>query len=209
MLNELEAETYHALERGYSANPIVHAFQDTAHHFDITTVLLKPFFASMRTDLTAKTFTQQQYQDYIYGSAEVVGLMCLKVFCNGNQARYDHLQAGASKLGAAYQKVNFLRDIAQDHTDLGRMYFPGVQFEDFDEAQKTAIIEDIEADFAAALPYMRQLPKGAKSAVLASYRYYNALLIKLKQTPVQTIKTKRVRISNARKVALLLKPGKA
>jgi phytoene/squalene synthetase len=120
MLNELEAETYRAMERGYSANPIVHAFQATARQFGITQALLKPFFASMRTDLTKKSFTASQYQAYIYGSAEVVGLMCLRVFCNGDDARYDSLKDGASKLGAAYQKVNFLRDIAEDYKELGR-----------------------------------------------------------------------------------------
>lgn len=204
VLDELERETYAALQRHYSANPIVHAFQDTARQFGIDASLLQPFFASMRTDLTKQTFTQKEYAQYIHGSAEVVGLMCLRVFCKGNGEQYLQLAPGASKLGAAYQKVNFLRDLAADHNELQRCYFPGVTYAGFDEATKQAIIADIRADFAIAAPTIKELPVGARRAVRASYRYYTALLDKLEHTAAATIKKRRVRISNARKLSLLV-----
>lgn len=204
LLDELEIETYRAIARGYSVNPIVHAFQDTANRFGITKTLLEPFFTSMRADLSQKSFNQAEYEQYIYGSAEVVGLMCLRVFCNGDEAKYNKLEAGASKLGAAYQKVNFLRDLAADHKELQRCYFPGVTFESFSEADKTAIVADITADFAQAVPAIRQLPAGARQAVMASYRYYAELLKKLDKASAETIKTKRLRVNNVRKVMLLV-----
>lgn len=203
ILDELEQETYRAMNRHYSANPIVHAFQATARQFGIDKTLLQPFFASMRTDLTKRSFSQAEYQRYIHGSAEVVGLMCLRVFCN-NDAQYAQLAQGARKLGAAYQKVNFLRDLAADHNDLKRCYFPDLTYDSFDEAAKQAIIADIRADFAVAAPTINELPTGAKRAVRASYRYYQALLDKLATTPAATIKTRRIRISNARKLSLLV-----
>jgi 15-cis-phytoene synthase len=204
ILDELERETYQAMERQYSANPIVHAFQATARQFGITKTLLKPFFASMRSDLTKQAFTQVEYERYIHGSAEVVGLMCLRVFCNGSDEQYSQLANGATKLGSAYQKVNFLRDLAADHAELNRCYFPGVTFESFDETAKQAIITDIRADFAEASPTISELPAGARRAVRASYRYYMALLDKLEHTSASTIKIRRVRISNARKLSLLV-----
>jgi len=204
ILDELEQETYRAMARCYSTNPIVHAFQATAQQFGIDKTLLQPFFASMRTDLTKRRFSQAEYQRYIHGSAEVVGLMCLRVFCNGNDAQYTQLAEGARRLGAAYQKVNFLRDLAADHNELQRCYFPGVTYEGFDEAAKQAIVADIRADFAVAAPTITDLPAGAKRAVRASYRYYLALLDKLAATPAATIKKRRIRISNARKLSLLV-----
>ncbi len=204
LLDELEAETHRALERGYSANPIVHAFQDTARTFGFERELLQAFFSSMRTDLRQHTFTKAEYRVYIHGSAEVVGLMCLHVFCASDQAQYRELQAGASRLGAAYQKVNFLRDIATDYRELGRMYFPGIDFDTMTEADKAAIVTDIEADFAIAEPALQRLPPSAQRAVRASYRYYSALLAKLKATPIEQIKTHRIRISNVRKLRLLV-----
>ncbi len=204
ILNQLEAETYQAIKRGYSANPIIHAFQATANQFGITKTLLQPFFQSMRSDLTIKKLDQAEYETYIYGSAEVVGLMCLRVFCSGRDAQYNRLKAGAAKLGSAYQKVNFLRDLHADHAELGRCYFPGVTFKTLDEAAKKTITQDIRADFAEALPAIQKLPAGSKRAVMASYRYYMALLTKLEATPIEIIKKRRIRINNARKVMLLI-----
>lgn len=204
LLDELEQETYRAIQRHYSTNPLVHAFQATAEQFGIDESLLMPFFASMRSDIIARRFTKTEYNNYIHGSAEVVGLMCLRVFCDGDSEQYDQLKTGASKLGAAYQKINFLRDMAADYSSLNRVYFPGVGYDSFDETAKRDIIADIQADFAVAQPSIRQLPSGARKAVSASFRYYTALLAKLERTPAKTIKLKRVRISTARKLLLLI-----
>lgn len=208
LLSELEAETYRALERGYSANPIVHAFQSSAHECGISADLLQPFFSSMRTDLTETSFSAKAYATYIHGSAEVVGLMCLRVFCRGNQADYDQLAPGAARLGAAYQKINFLRDIAADQTELGRYYFPIGSFADFDDTIRDAVVADIDQDLAVARPAISKLPSGVRRAVQASYRYYSSLLAKLRQTPATTLRSRRVRVSNARKLSSLLLPSR-
>lgn len=211
LLVDLETETYAALQRGYSSNPLVHAFAITARQCGIDKELIGPFFASMRMDLEPRTYDQQAYDEYIYGSAEVIGLMCLKVFVGGNTAQYGHLSSGARRLGAAYQKVNFLRDVAADHHDLGRFYFPGTSFDSLDAAAKLAIITDIRNDFAAAKPYVHQLPVSARKAVQLSYRYYDALLVTLAATPVDTIKQRRISVPRAKKLQLLLatRAGKA
>jgi phytoene/squalene synthetase len=203
LLNDLEQDTYAAVASEYSTNLTVHAFQLTARKYGIDKELVAPFFTSMRTDLTAKRFNRKQYQTYIHGSAEVVGLMCLRVFCGGNQAQYEALRPGAMSLGAAYQKVNFLRDIAEDWEQLERYYFPIGSYDSFDEPTKAAIIDDIAADFGRAEPAIRQLPTSARRAVTLSYRYYSKLLQQLRRTPAARIKQQRVRISKARKLALL------
>lgn len=208
LLDDFEAETKAAIKRGYSTNPILHAFQNTANIFGIDASLIEPFFTSMRMDLELKRFTKQQYQTYIHGSAEVVGLMCLTVFCGGRNIQYDELADGAKHLGAAYQKVNFLRDCAADYEELGRCYFPGVTYKNFSEKQKQAIIADIHNDFSLALPAMQKLPGRSKQAVAASYRYFLALLYKLEATPIEEIKERRVRISNTKKLLLLAVPTK-
>ncbi len=207
LLDDLEKEVYAAIERGYSVNPIVHAFQITANSAGITQELIKPFFASMRTDLGAVRLNQKQYQDYIYGSAEVVGLMCLKVFVAGNQKQYEDLRPGAQRLGAAYQKVNFLRDFAHDSQVLNRSYFPAVDYKTFNDAAKAKIIKDIEADFAAAEPYVKKLPQNARAAVATSYRYYSELLKALQSASVNDIKTNRIRLPNAKKLAIFVQTG--
>jgi 15-cis-phytoene synthase len=207
LLRDFQTETMTALHTGYSTNPIIHAFAVTAQTYAIDHVLLDPFFASMATDLDKTTFTQHEYEQYIHGSAEVVGLMCLKVFCGQDQSLYAQLKTPAARLGAAYQKVNFLRDVADDYTQLGRCYFPNTSFETFDDAAKQNIIADIEQDFAAALPAFKQLPRSARPAVVASYRYYSALLAKLNATPAVVMKQKRVRVSNVRKLMLALPGG--
>jgi 15-cis-phytoene synthase len=199
----LEQDTYEAIKRGYSTNPIIHAFAVTAVQFDIGKELIKPFFKSMQMDLSPQLYTSDLYKEYIYGSAEVVGLMCLKVFCGGNVAQYQKLEKGASALGAAYQKVNFLRDIAADYAELGRLYFPNTTFETFDEAAKKRIIKDIEKDFAQAKKAIVSLPDNSRRAVGMSYVYYLELLKKIKKTPAETLKKKRIRVNNVRKVMLM------
>jgi len=201
LLNELEHDTYRALKSGFSANPIVHAFAHTARQYDIQKNLVAPFFTSMRMDLTPQTYTKNNHETYIDGSAEVVGLMCLKVF-GGN---FEKREPGARRLGAAYQKVNFLRDIAADSQELQRWYFPNSTVESFDENAKKVIITNIEKDFSAAKKSIQQLPDSSRRAVVLSYRYYSVLLKKLKTTPAKELLKKRIRINNGYKVLLLIR----
>lgn len=204
-LNELETETYRAIERGFSSNMIVHAFALTARTFGFDKELITAFFTSMRLDTTPHSYNEQLYQDYIYGSAEVIGLMCLRVFLNGDNRLYGKLKKGAMALGSAYQKVNFLRDFDADYRTLHRSYFPNVTYATFDERTKQHIISDIKNDFAQAVPAIRQLPSSGRRAVHLSFDYYQALLRKLENTPVTIIKQERIRVSNARKFLLLIK----
>lgn len=203
-LQELEAETFQSITRKYSVNPIVHAFQLTANQFGIGKELIRPFFESMAMDLSKTTYNKAEYQAYIYGSAEAVGLMCLKVFVEGDAEQYKALRPGASRLGAAYQKVNFLRDFHADSTKLGRIYFPDMQSTKLQDADMGSIIKDIKADFAEALPAIKRLPMGAQKAVYASYLYYYALLHKLENTSVEVVNSQRIRIPNTMKLLLLL-----
>ena len=204
-LDAFEKAVHDACLVSYSTNPIIHSFAKTARQFDITNELLAPFFESMRVDLSAKTFTEKAYRSYIYGSAEVIGLMCLKVFVAGDNSDYNAQKHAAQALGAAYQKINFLRDMKADYEALGRVYFPGVTFASFDEDDKKAIITDIEHDMAAAKAGLPALPRSARKAVTTSYTYYGLLLAKLKRTPAETIKTQRIRIPNIQKVLFLTK----
>ena len=204
LLDALEAETYEAMARQYSTNPLVHAFALTAKRYDISRLLIAPFFVSMRMDI-GHTYTSEQYEEYIYGSAEVVGLMCLKVFCGGDESRYHELEQGARMLGSAYQKVNFLRDFASDYAELGRVYFPDVQFETFSERQKRTIVQEIEREFSEAATYLDQLPKSAQKAVRTSRVYYRELLENIKKVSVDTLKTTRVRVNTSRKIWLLMR----
>ncbi len=204
-LNELEAQTMEAIQSHYSTNPVVHAFADTAIKYDIGESLIAPFFESMRMDLQPQHYDAAAYERYIYGSAEVVGMMCLKVFVGGDTNQYDILAPGARSLGAAYQKVNFLRDINADYTELGRTYFPGLIYERFGDHDKQIIIADIEKDFSGSRRSIDSLPKNARRAVRASYFYYNALLRKLDRSPAATISRGRIRISNIHKLLLFAK----
>jgi len=204
LLDSLEVETKQALKTGYSTNPVVHAFAQTASRYHITANLITPFFKSMRMDLTPQTYTQARYETYIHGSAEVIGLMCLRVFAN-DVVSYGKLESGAKRLGAAYQKVNFLRDIAADADDLGRWYFPTGSFETFDDAAKDIIISDIERDFAAAAQAIEKLPISSQKAVQLSYQYYSELLKRLKQTSASSLKQHRVRVNDLQKSALFIK----
>lgn len=200
LLDGLEAEIFQAIRLGYSANPIVHAYAQTARTYDIDPLTIKSFFRSMRLDLAPITYTPRLYAEYIFGSAEVVGLMCLSIFVDGDKKLYKELTPGARALGAAYQKVNFLRDIGADFRERQRMYFPGHSYQDFDEAAKQAVIDDIAKDFATAKQAIDKLPDGSRRAVLVSYRIYTRLLNKLRDTPIETIKQQRVRISSAQKL---------
>lgn len=203
LLNDLEADTYAAIVLGYSTNPIIHAFALTARVYRISTELIESFFTSMRMDVTPQIFDQKKYDQYIYGSAEVVGLMCLKIFTD-NDKLYKKLQRGAGKLGAAYQKINFLRDIAADSEGLGRWYFPLSSAATFDDAAKNLIVKDIEQDLAAAAKVIKDLPHSSRRSVELSYRYYSRLLAKIKHTPVQVLLTRRVRINDIHKLALFM-----
>ncbi len=203
IIETLEKDVYEAIKRGYSTNPVIQSFVITARGYGIDKKLIKPFFKSMKMDLSPTLYTPSLYDEYIYGSAEVVGLMCLKVFCDNDAALYARLEKGASALGAAYQKVNFLRDIAADYNELGRLYFPGTTFETFNEKAKEKIVKDIEKDFALAHKAIPKLPESSQKAVALSYAYYSELLKKIKKTPAETLKKKRIRINNVRKALLM------
>lgn len=203
LLDQFTADTYQAIEQKISLNPVLHAFQLTVNQYHIDRELIAAFLYSMEMDLTEQDYDQQNYEKYIYGSAEVVGLMCLRVFCEGDEAAYQHLKPMAKRLGAAFQKVNFLRDIKSDFDDRGRVYFPGVDFTHFSEADKAAIEQDITADFEVALEGIRQLPKGAKMGVYLAYIYYIKLFNKIQHLPSSRIMNERIRIPDFKKMLLL------
>ncbi len=193
-----------ALEHKISLNPILNSFQETYHKYNIEKHLVDAFMKSMRTDLHKSTYlTDAEYKQYIYGSADVVGLMCLKVFVKGEQKKYDDLKDSAMSLGSAFQKVNFLRDLKADFEDLSRSYFPNTDLSQLDEVSKQAIIDDIENDFAKGLHGIKLLPIEAKFGVFMAYRYYSQLLKKLKKTPALEIKSTRIRVPNYKKFELL------
>lgn len=204
LLDEFEANTFQAIEDGVSLNPVLHAFQLVVNQYAIDHELIRSFLHSMRMDLSETAYNQAGYEEYIYGSAEVVGLMCLKVFCNGNQAQYMELIPSAKKLGAAFQKVNFIRDIKSDYEERGRVYFPGVDFDNFNLTAKEAIEADIQKDFDEAFVGIKQLPKEARMGVYLAYRYYLKLFRKIKQCPPSRIKEKRIRIADSRKLSMLI-----
>nr|WP_321230876.1 phytoene/squalene synthase family protein [uncultured Psychroserpens sp.] len=193
-----------ALEQKISLNPILNSFQETYHKYSIDKKLVDSFMKSMRTDLHKNTYlTDEEYKEYIYGSADVVGLMCLKVFVKGDQEKYESLKDSAMSLGSAFQKVNFLRDLKADFEDLSRSYFPNTDLNQLDEVSKQAIIEDIENDFTKGLHGIKRLPIEAKFGVFVAYRYYSQLLKKLKKTPALEIKSTRIRVPNYKKIELL------
>lgn len=205
LLNELEHEVHRAWQSTFSTNLVVHAFAVTARKYGITKKLIAPFFESMRMDISPKRYTGKLYAQYIHGSAEVVGLMCLRVFVNGNEKQYEKLRPGATALGSAYQKVNFLRDLAADYKELGRLYFPGITYEAFNDETKAEIISDVKKDFALAHPALKKLPPSAQQATMMSYIYYMELLKKLEATPAEQIKKERISVSKVRKMTLLAK----
>jgi len=193
-----------ALNEKISLNPIVNSFQHTFHNYNIDKHLVDSFLKSMRMDLHKKEYlTREEYQEYIYGSADVVGLMCLKVFVNGDNDKYEELKQMAMSLGSAFQKVNFLRDLKADHDNLSRTYFPNTDLSQLDEVSKQRIIDDIEKDFEEGLKGIKKLPMEAKFGVFMAYRYYRQLLKKLKRTPALEIKNTRIRVHNYRKFYIL------
>jgi phytoene/squalene synthetase len=203
MLSDFKFQTYQAIEDGISINPVLHAFQMAANQFGIGRDLIEPFFQSMEQDLNKSTHDVSSYSEYIYGSAEVVGLMCLRIFCKGNEQEYLKLLPPARSLGAAFQKVNFLRDIKSDIEERGRVYFPGVNFEYFTDEDKMTIIEDVKLDFEKALIGIKQLPIGCRLGVYTAYIYYLKLLEKIERTTATEIMNNRIRIRNSQKIVLL------
>lgn len=205
LLKQLKTETFRAMDRGLSTNPVIHNFQEVALCYNIEKPLVEAFFDSMAMDLKQDEHNRESFDTYIYGSAEVVGLMCLKVFCEGDEKQYQKLKSNALRLGAAFQKVNFLRDMRQDALELNRNYFPHVQASGLDRRTKTMIEEEIEEDFNRALQGIRKLPIKARFGVYVAYVYYRYLLKKIERLPPYRIKTARIRVPNLTKAALLCK----
>ena len=203
LLKDFKTDTYKAIEDKISLNPVLNSFQHVVHKFGIDLDLIEAFFRSMEMDLDKQVYNHRLYEDYIYGSAEVVGLMCLRVFCQGNQQQYEDLTFYARKLGSAFQKINFLRDIRADYQDLGRTYFPGIDFNEFSDGRKQEIEEDIQNDFAIALEGIKKLPKEARFGVFVAYIYYQSLFKKIKRIPSSRIMQERIRIPNFKKMMLL------
>lgn len=206
LLNKFESDLEDALAQGISLNPILHSFQIVVKEYGIPYQYIDAFLTSMKYDLDKKNYENKLEADtYIYGSADVVGLMCLRVFTDGDEVYFNKLKKPAMKLGSAFQKVNFLRDLKNDTEDLGRIYFPNLVNGEFNEASKQIIIKDIEADFREAFEGIKQLPKSTRVAVLSAYYYYLELLLKIKNIPAKEIMISRVRISDSRKISLLIK----
>jgi phytoene/squalene synthetase len=204
LINDFEKEYYKAFKAGISLNPILNSFQHTVKEYNITDDLIQAFLKSMKLDLIKSDYNSKaEYDDYIYGSADVVGLMCLKVFVKGNAVKYEQLKAEAMRLGSAFQKVNFLRDLKDDNLVLNRNYFPGVDLNSFDERAKAAIITEIQEDFKVAYQGIIKLPIEAKFGVYTAYVYYKKLLKKLENTPYHEIGNARIRVSNYTKAGLL------
>mgnify|MGYP001208317849 FL=1 len=206
LLDRFEKELYYAIKQKISLNPILNSFQITVNKYKIDKKLIKAFLKSMRWDLEKKIYKNEaDYKEYIYGSADVVGLMCLNVFVKGDLKEYSKLKLAAISLGSAFQKVNFLRDLNSDFELLNRTYFPGLDVENFDENSKIKIIEEIETDFKIALEGIYKLPSEARFGVYTAYKYYSRLLKKLKKTPSIKIKKSRIRVPNYEKMGVLAK----
>jgi len=205
LLAQFKTETFEAIERRISLNPILNSFQRTVNQYKIDHHLIHAFFSSMESDLTQNRYDRQGYEEYIYGSAEVVGLMCLYIFCEGDKRLYEKLKQPARALGAAFQKVNFLRDIKADFVDLSRVYFPGCDFLNFTERDKQKIQDDIEEDFRNAYQGILDLPFKAKFGVYVAYKYYYSLFKKIKQIEPQRILQQRVRIPNYHKAYIVIR----
>jgi phytoene/squalene synthetase len=203
LLNRFKEETYQAIEEKISLNPLLNSFQWVVNEYEIHHALIDKFLASMEMDLRKEEYTQEKYEEYIRGSAEVVGLMCLKVFCEGNQEQYDALTAPAAKLGSAFQKINFLRDLKADYNELGRSYFPGIDVSKLNDTAKKKIEADIKADFDSGYEGVVKLPKKARFGVYLAYVYYCALFAKISNTSSTRILEERISISKPQKASLL------
>lgn len=203
LLQRFKEDTFRAIEEGISLNPVLQSFQATVNKYGIDHELIEAFLYSMELDLHHQAYEDSLYQKYIYGSAEVVGLMCLRVFCDGDDALYQRLKEPARSLGSAFQKINFLRDMKSDFDDRGRVYFPGVDFTNFSNDDKKMIEADIKKDFDHAYTGIIQLPKGVRFGVYLAYVYYIKLFQKIKQAPAHRVQKERIRVNDSRKVMLL------
>jgi phytoene/squalene synthetase len=203
LLQKFRNDTYEAIEHKISLNPILNSFQKVVNDYSIERELIDTFLNSMEMDLQKQFYNQQLYQQYILGSAEVVGLMCLRVFCEGDNKLYESLKFPAMKLGAAFQKVNFLRDIKADNMDLGRTYFPEVDLMKFSLKDKMKIEDEIEDDFTKALQGIKRLPMSSRKGVYLAYFYYKKLFLMIKKTPAEKILNSRIRIPNLNKIGLM------
>lgn len=203
LLERFRRDTYQAIEEGISLNPVLQAFQEVANEYGIGRDLIDPFLDSMAMDLEFNRYHDGLYKTYIYGSAEVVGLMCLKVFLKGDDKEYERLKPFACALGSAFQKINFLRDIKSDYEERGRVYFPGVDYNQFTNETKREIEADIKADFDLAYTGIKQLPTSARLGVYLAYVYYTKLFQKIKSSPARQVADERIRVPDTRKVYLL------
>lgn len=204
LLAKFKEDTFDSINFGISANPILNSFQNVVHEYSIDQNLIVTFLESMEMDLEKVDYTNEKYQKYILGSAEVVGLMCLQIFTEGDVKMYNDLTPFAMKLGAAFQKVNFLRDVKDDYQLLGRTYFPSVDISEFSVSAKKQIEQEIELDFQDALEGIKMLPRSSKGGVYLAYVYYRSLFNKIKKTPAHRILNERVRINNGKKLTLML-----
>lgn len=205
LLNKFKDDYKYAIENKISLNPILNSFQITVNRFDIDVKLIEQFIVSMEMDLdTSIKYDRKKYEYYILGSAEVVGLMCLKVFVNGDQKKYVELKDYAKKLGSAFQKINFLRDMGSDFNKLGRTYFPGIDFDKFNDKLKSQIEKDINLDFVKGYEGIKKLPKQVRGGVLLAYTYYIKLFEKIKNQSAKKVQSNRIRVSNFKKLLLLI-----
>lgn len=205
LLSNFVKETQCAIDRGLSLNPVLHSFQWAVNRYKIEQELIDAFIRSMELDLFKTEYTQKEYEEYIYGSAEVVGLMCLRVFCKGNEERYEALKYSAKRLGSAFQKINFLRDLKDDFEDKGRTYFPGVNIDGFNDNQKKEIEEDILVDFQEGHKGIQNLPNNSRFGVYTAYSYYLALFDKIKNVSAERIRKERIRIPDSQKYSIFIR----
>jgi 15-cis-phytoene synthase len=203
LLQRFKTDTYAAIEEGISLNPILNSFQTTVNRYKIENELVEQFLRSMEMDLTQKQYNEKEFDEYVLGSAEVVGLMCLHVFCNGDKQLYQKLKPYAMKLGAAFQKINFLRDLNEDFNGMGRSYFPGLDFRRFTEESKKRVEESIEKDFDEGYKGIKQLPRSSRLGVYVAYLYYLALFKKIRNTPSEYVLKSRISIRNRHKISIL------
>lgn len=203
LLDKFREDTYEAIEKGISLNPVLHSFQQVVNKYGIERELIDAFLKSMEMDLHFDRYEDKLYKEYIYGSAEVVGLMCLRVFCEGDKEQYEQLKMPARHLGSAFQKINFLRDMKSDFIERGRVYFPGVDFTRFTNEEKKEIEQDIKYDFDRGYEGIVKLPKGARFGVYLAYVYYINLFQKISNYPAQQVKDERIRVNDRKKIMLL------
>jgi phytoene/squalene synthetase len=204
LLENFKRDTYEAIDEGISLNPILNRFQRVVNEYNIERELIDTFLKSMEMDLAKAEYSKEKFEEYVLGSAEVVGLMCLRIFCDGEDQKYRTLKSPAMRLGAAYQKINFLRDLKADYLGLDRSYFPEVDLEDFSEEDKQKIEQEIESDFKAGLEGIKMLPRPVLFGVYLSYAYFYSLFRKIRKTPARVVMQQRIRISNPAKYGLLI-----